>query len=103
MAKLDAKQAEMEKELKELKKSKKENANKIKVLEERIDKHKTQKAVREKLAGVALGTSKLNYLDPRITVAWCAKNNLPLAKVFNKSLITKFQWAINEADENWRF
>ena len=27
--------------------------------------------VKEDLKTVALGTSKINYLDPRITVAWC--------------------------------
>jgi hypothetical protein len=34
-------------------------------LEEKISKHDTQKEIKQKLAGVALGTSKLNYLDPR--------------------------------------
>jgi hypothetical protein len=28
--------------------------------------------VKEDLKNVALGTSKINYMDPRITVAWCA-------------------------------
>ena len=27
--------------------------------------------VKEDLKNVALGTSKINYMDPRITVAWC--------------------------------
>merc|ERR1712029_289982 len=27
---------------------------------------------------IALGTSKLNYLDPRITVAWCKKFEVPI-------------------------
>jgi DNA topoisomerase I len=45
----------------------------------------------------------VNYLDPRITVAWCKKFELPLSKVFNKSLITKFKWAIDEVDTDWRF
>ncbi len=26
---------------------------------------------KDELKTVALGTSKINYLDPRITVAWC--------------------------------
>lgn len=32
---------------------------------------KTLLMVREELSTVALGTSKINYLDPRISVAWC--------------------------------
>ena len=50
---------------------------------------------------IALGTSKLNYLDPRISVAWCKKNNVPIEKVFNKTQRQKFEWAINMADESF--
>ena len=32
--------------------------------------------VKEDLKTVALGTSKINYLDPRITVAWCKLNEV---------------------------
>jgi len=50
--------------------------------------------VKEDLKTVALGTSKINYLDPRITVAWCKRNDVPIEKVFNRSLLTKFGWAM---------
>ena len=30
---------------------------------------------------IALGTSKLNYLDPRITIGWCKKYDVPIEKV----------------------
>jgi DNA topoisomerase-1 len=41
---------------------------------------------------VALGTSKINYMDTRITVAWCKKVELPIEKVFPKTLTDKFNW-----------
>jgi DNA topoisomerase I len=50
---------------------------------------------REDLKTVALGTSKINYLDPRITVAWCKRNEVPIEKVFNKSLLSKFLWSLD--------
>lgn len=50
---------------------------------------------KEDLKTVALGTSKINYLDPRITVAWCKRNEVPIEKVFNKSLLSKFLWAMD--------
>ncbi len=34
--------------------------------------------VKEDLKTVALGTSKINYLDPRITVAWCKLHEVGL-------------------------
>jgi hypothetical protein len=36
-----------------------------------IEEKNADKKKREDLKTVALGTSKINYLDPRITVAWC--------------------------------
>jgi DNA topoisomerase-1 len=56
--------------------------------------------VKEDLKTVALGTSKINYMDPRITIAWCKRNEVPIEKVFNKSLLSKFTWAM---DVDWHF
>ncbi len=39
---------------------------------------------------VALGTSKINYMDPRISIAWCKKCEVPIDKVFAKTLRDKF-------------
>jgi len=49
---------------------------------------------------IALGTSKMNYIDPCISVAWSKKYEVPIDKVFNKSLQEKFQWAL-DVDANW--
>jgi DNA topoisomerase-1 len=43
---------------------------------------------------VALGTSKINYMDPRITVAWCKKVECPIERVFPRTLLAKFPWAM---------
>ena len=40
---------------------------------------------------ISLGTSKLNYLDPRISVAWTKKWDVPVEKVYNKTQKEKFQ------------
>ena len=52
-------------------------------LQGRVDRKKEQLAklelsqqAKEDLKTVALGTSKINYLDPRITVAWCKRNEV---------------------------
>ena len=31
---------------------------------------------------VSLGTSKINYMDPRITIGWCKAKELPIEKIF---------------------
>ncbi|EFJ14385.1 hypothetical protein SELMODRAFT_120288, partial [Selaginella moellendorffii] len=38
-------------------------------------------SVKEDLKTVALGTSKINYMDPPITVAWCKQHEIPVEKV----------------------
>jgi DNA topoisomerase-1 len=48
----------------------------------------------------ALSTSKINYIDPRISAVWCFRHNVPIDKIFNKSLRVKFQWAI-DVDPDW--
>jgi len=71
-------------------------------LEEKIKTFKLQMEDREAGKEVALGTSKINYLDPRITAAWCKKHDVPIEKIFSKTLLTKFPWAM-EVDGDWTF
>ena len=54
------------------------------------------------MKNISLGTSKQNYIDPRITIAFIKKNNIPIDKVFNKTLQQKFQWAI-DVDTEFKF
>ncbi|KAH7860063.1 hypothetical protein Vadar_008715 [Vaccinium darrowii] len=68
----------------------------------KIEKIEQDKNTKEDLKTVALGTSKINYLDPRITVAWCKRHEVPIEKIFNKSLLAKFTWAM-EVDPSFRF
>ncbi|WOH10328.1 hypothetical protein DCAR_0729795 [Daucus carota subsp. sativus] len=68
----------------------------------KIEKMERDKETKEDLKTVALGTSKINYLDPRITVAWCKRHDVPIEKIFNKSLLAKFAWAM-DVDPNFRF
>jgi DNA topoisomerase-1 len=92
-------------------------AEAIDKLEEKIKTFKLQMVDREAGKEVALGTSKINYLDPRwvapsripcsllvltrsglffpfflvrrITAAWCKKHDVPIEKIFSKTLLTK--------------
>lgn len=48
---------------------------------EQLKKLKISRTDKDENKQVALGTSKLNYLDPRITVAWAKKFEVPLEKV----------------------
>ena len=71
-------------------------------LQERLDKHVLKVRDKADNAEVALGTSKINYNDPRVTAAWCKKYDVPLAKVFSTTLRQKFPRA-QVADKDWKF
>jgi len=51
---------------------------------------------------VSLTTAKINYMDPRVTVAWCKRNEVPIERVFSRTLQDKFPWAMSAAP-NWTF
>jgi DNA topoisomerase I len=51
---------------------------------------------------VSLGTSKINYMDPRISVAWCKRNEVQIEKIFSKTLRDKFNWAM-AVEPEWEF
>ena len=75
---------------------------KLATTKQKMDKMRLDMSVKDDLKTVALGTSKINYMDPRITVAWCKRHDVPIEKVFNKSLLSKFGWAM-EVDPSFRF
>uniref|UniRef100_A0A9J7Z2W1 DNA topoisomerase I n=2 Tax=Cyprinus carpio TaxID=7962 RepID=A0A9J7Z2W1_CYPCA len=71
--------------------------------EEQLLKMEVQATDREENKQIALSTSKLNYLDPRISVAWCKNMEVPLDKIYNKTLRDKFAWAIDMTEHDFVF
>ena len=116
--KIEAKQdaiKEAQKQVKSAKKATKNGGNsadkailekKKKMLErllEQLEKLEIQTTDKDENKTIALGTSKLNYLDPRISVAWCKKHEVPIEKVYNKTQREKFRWAIDMAEADYVF
>ncbi|CAI7678244.1 unnamed protein product [Penicillium manginii] len=72
-------------------------------LDQRVDTMSIQAQDKEDNKEVALGTSKINYIDPRLTVVFSKKFNVPIEKFFSKALREKFEWAIKSVEEDWEF
>ncbi|KAL2853130.1 hypothetical protein BJX68DRAFT_234054 [Aspergillus pseudodeflectus] len=72
-------------------------------IQQRIDNMELQAQDKEDNKEVALGTSKINYIDPRLTVVFSKKFDVPIEKFFSKSLREKFEWAIKSVDQDWEF
>ena len=77
-------------------------ADRILKLTDKLKKLKIKKELKQEMKNISLGTSKQNYIDPRISVAFIKKFNIPIDKVFNQVLQKKFQWAM-EVDMEFRF
>ena len=99
MAKIDEKIAKIQEELKAAKKAK---LPKAEGLEKRLIKAEAEKLAKDELKNVSLGTSKINYNDPRITIAWCKRHDVPIQKQFPKTLMAKFAWAM-ETPPDFKF
>jgi DNA topoisomerase-1 len=82
--------------------SKEQVGKKIKSWGDKIAKMEMDLKHKDDNKEVSLGTSKINYMDPRITVAWCKRNEVPIEKVFSKTLRDKFNWAA-AVPPNWEF
>jgi DNA topoisomerase-1 len=93
--------------LKELKKQKvkyqaKKNNKKVKSIEIKIKSLKLKRETKLKMKNVSLGTSKNNYIDPRIIFAFIKRFDVPPEKLFTKVLLKRFEWASN-IDKDYRF
>ncbi|KAB8596078.1 hypothetical protein FH972_025788 [Carpinus fangiana] len=70
---------------------------------QRIETMKVQSEDKEANKEVALGTSKINYIDPRLSVVFSKKFDVPIERLFSKTLREKFDWAIKSVDDDWEF
>jgi DNA topoisomerase I len=82
-------------------------------LDEKIYTVRSTREMRDLNKETALGTSKLNYIDPRtparnnalttgLSWAWSKQHGVPIEKCFTKALRQKFKWAA-EVEAGWTF
>jgi DNA topoisomerase-1 len=92
------------KELKKKLNKYKELKNKDKILKvkKKIELLKIKKESKLKMKNVSLGTSKQNYIDPRIIFAFIKKYDIPPEKILNEKLLIRFQWA-SSVTKDFRF
>ena len=55
-----------------------------------------------RMKNVSLGTSKMNYIDPRIIFAFIKKFDIPPEKLFTAVLLKRFDWA-SKVEKDYRF
>ncbi|KAG5512149.1 hypothetical protein GH5_07627 [Leishmania sp. Ghana 2012 LV757] len=68
---------------------------------ERLNREENIIRIKDDNKAVSLGTSKINYIDPRIVCSWAKAQDVPINKVFSATILKKFPWALNA--ENFDF
>ena len=69
---------------------------------------KLKQRLKEKEENISLSTSRVNYMDPRITIAWAKKYEVPIetgsggAPLMNKTMLENSVWAM-ETPSTWNF
>lgn len=82
--------------------AKNKNPEKVAKEKNKLKKLRSKKELLLELKNISLETSKANYIDPRITVSFLKKNNIPIEKLFTKTLMEKFKWAF-DTDSSFKF
>ena len=89
----------LKKNLAKARRAKKKNPSKIEQIKDKINNYKSKKELVKEMKNLSIDTSKANYIDPRITVAFMKRHNLNVDKIFSKALQKKFSWAFDVDDE----
>lgn len=93
---------DLKKRLSQAKKAKNKNMKTIQKIKDNIKKYKSKKELVKEMKNISLDTSKANYIDPRIMVSFMKKHELPVDKIFSKTLQKKFAWAFS-VDKDYKF
>lgn len=73
----------------------------IKRQKEKLNKEDNLIQIKDDNKAVSLGTSKMNYIDPRLICSWANQEKVPIKNIFSATLQKKFSWALDA--ENFKF
>jgi DNA topoisomerase-1 len=94
----------IDEQIKKLIESKKKTTDnkKINIIKNKLIILKLKKELKNKTSNISLGTSKNNYIDPRIFFAFAKNHDIPISKIINNSMFKRFMWASN-VDKDYSF
>lgn len=68
---------------------------------DKLNREESAIRIKDDNKAVSLGTSKVNYIDPRIICSWAKAHDVPIKRIFSATLQKKFPWAMSA--ENFEF
>jgi DNA topoisomerase-1 len=70
--------------------------------EERIINLENKLMIKKDTKETAVGTSRGSYISPKVIVSWAKDVDLPVEKLYTKSLLSRFSWALNTSKDYWK-
>lgn len=100
---LNTKIKEFKKQLKaETSETKREKLReKLEKAEEKLSFEERKLSFKKNTADSSISTSKKSYSDPRVLLSFCLDNDIEVKKVYTKSLLNNFIWALKDLDKDF--
>lgn len=92
----------LEKNVKSFKETKKKKQERLTKAEENLKNKKFKRSFKEQTMDIAIGTSRTNYCSPKIAYSICKDLDIPIEKIYTKTLQEKFKWAENTSKDYWK-
>ena len=92
----------LEKTLQSYKEKKEKIEARVLKAQQRIENLQMKKTFKNETKEFSIGTARTNYSSPKIAVSWCKDHDVPLNKIYSKSLAEKFDWALNTPADYWK-
>ena len=94
LAKKEWEGEKLEQALARIKERKDKIAEKVEKSEKKLEELKTKREFKGMTACYSLTTSRTNYSTPSLAVGFCKKFGIDIGKIYSKSLLKKFDWAL---------
>lgn len=94
--------AKLKEKLTKLKEKSDKIKERVKKAEERVEAAKIRQQQKTATANYALGTSKSAYFGPQVIYSWCHTFDVPVEKIYSKTLREKYSWAESVDNDYWK-
>lgn len=88
--------------LKKLKEKENKEKEKLVKAEEKVKSLKEKRDFKNMTGDIAISTSRTNYCTPEIAYSICKDLDMPIEKIYTKTLMEKYSWAEDTPKNYWR-
>lgn len=92
----------LENTLQSYKEKKEKIESRVVKAQQRIENLQMKKTFKNETKTFSIGTARNAYSSPKIAYSWAKDHDVPINKIYSKSLTEKFEWAMNTPADYWK-